>query len=119
MDLRVTRVSPCLEKKLKVAGFEVPDLLGILFVVSVLNFLTGSLNQRLLTVWGPGFLMAATLWIGKRGKPDGYLLHFLQFYTQPKHLLAFPDPGESAARFVRSLVSIEKKKGRGDEDRNA
>ena len=106
MGLRVTRVSQCLDRKLKIAGFEVIDLLAILFMVSILNFITGPLNQRLVTVWIPALMLSATVWIGKRGKPDGYLTHLAQFYLKPRQLSAFADPGESQRRFLRSITDL-------------
>lgn len=108
MGLRTSQVNQCLDRKLKVAGFEVVDLLVLLFVVSILNFITGPLNQRLITVWIPAIALACGLWLGKRGKPDKYLQHLLQYHAQPRELLAFPDPGESQRRFHRSLLSVRK-----------
>ena len=91
MSLKVTSVSQCLEKKLKFAGFEVPDLLLILFFLSVLNFLFSGFKWRLFIVWLPTVIMTIALRIGKHGKPDNYLVHKVKFIFQPKVLRAFPE----------------------------
>jgi len=80
-----------------IAGFEVPDLLAIFTVLSVLNFVFGGTHQKLLLVWLPSLILALTLRIGKRGKPDNYLVHFIRFQMSPKLLSAFPEPSYEVA----------------------
>lgn len=109
MSLRVSKINQCLEKKLKILGFEVPDVLALFFVVSVLNFVTGPLNMRLVTVWIPAIVLACVLWIGKRGKADGYLVHLLRFHLLPKRLSAFFDGGSSDRKFLRSVRALKRK----------
>lgn len=92
MALRSEPTSQSLEKKLLIMGFEVPDVLAIFLLLSILNFAFGSTNYKLLLVWGPAVLAAVTLRIGKRGKPDNYLVHLGRFHMRPKHLSAFKDP---------------------------
>lgn len=90
MSLKVTSVSQCLEKKLQVAGFEIPDLLFIFFLLSVLNFFFGAGSAKLFCVWLPTILVALVIRIGKRGKPDNYLLHLAKYCVRPKTIWAFP-----------------------------
>ena len=104
MSLRVTKTNPCLERKLKIGGFEVVDLLAIFLLISVLNLLTGPLNMRAVTVWIPSFLLAATLWISKRGKPDNYLVHFIRFHVKPKRYEAFSDGGKTDRRILAGIL---------------
>jgi hypothetical protein len=92
MALRSEPTSKSLEKKLLILGFEVPDVLAIFLLLSILNFLFGQTNQKLLLVWLPVVLIALILRIGKRGKPDNYLVHLVKFYFKPKYLSAFADP---------------------------
>ena len=73
-------------------GFEVPDVLAIFLLLSILNFSFGQTNHKLLFVWGPVVVAAITLRLGKRGKPDNYLVHLGKFHIQPKYLSAFQDP---------------------------
>lgn len=91
MALKVTPVSQCLEKKLQVMGFEIPDLLFVFFLLSILNFLFGTTSGKLFLVWLPTLAVALTIRIGKRGKPDNYLLHLGKFWMRPKALWAFPE----------------------------
>lgn len=92
MALRSESTSQSLEKKLLIMGFEVPDVLAIFLLLSILNFTFGQTNYKLLLVWGPVLVAAVTLRIGKRGKPDNYLVHLAKFHTRPKYLSAFKDP---------------------------
>ena len=91
MALQNTPVSQSLERKLRIFGFEVPDVLLIFLVLSALNFLFGQTGQKLLFVWSPVATLALTIRIGKRGKPDNFLLHWAKFKAAPKYLTAFPE----------------------------
>jgi hypothetical protein len=53
--------------------------------------------------------LACVLWIGKRGKADGYLVHLLRFHLSPKHLSAFFDGGSSDRKFLRSVRALKRK----------
>lgn len=92
MSLRSEPTSQSLEKKLLIMGFEVPDVLAIFLLLSILNFLFGQTNYKLLLVWGQVISIAILLRVGKRGKPDNYLIHLCKFHLKPKHLSAFKDP---------------------------
>ncbi len=92
MSLRSEPTSQSLEKKLLIAGFEVPDVLAIFLLLSVLNFLFGHTNYKLTLVWAPVALAATILRIGKRGKPDNFLIHFVKYHTRPKYFSAYKDP---------------------------
>jgi hypothetical protein len=92
MSLRSEPTSQSLEKKLLILGYEVPDVLAIFLILSILNFLFGQTNQKLLLVWLPVLCIAVTLRIGKRGKPDNYLLHLVKFNFKDKYLSAFQEP---------------------------
>ncbi len=92
MELKVTEVSRCLDKKMMIMGFEVPDLLFIFLTMSILNFLFGTTNLKLIFVWLPSAAIALTIKLTKRGKPDNYLIHWLRFQIKPGVLTAFHDP---------------------------
>lgn len=92
MSLKSTPVSKCLDKKLLIFGFEVPDVLAIFLVLSILNFVLGPTGQKLLLVWLPTLTLAIVLRLGKRGKPDNYLVHWFRFRVRPCALRAFPEP---------------------------
>lgn len=89
MSLRTSSVAKCLDKKLLIMGFEIPDVLAIFLLLSVLNFVFGQSNFKLFFVWLPTALLALTLRLGKKGKPDGFLLHWLRFQIKPGIYSAF------------------------------
>lgn len=92
MALKYTTVSKCLDKKLRIAGFEIPDLLILFLTVSILNFVFGQTDMTLFLVWLPSVLLAALLYFGKKGKPDNYLVHWMRYQFRRGILRAFPDP---------------------------
>lgn len=92
MPLRSEPTSQSLERKLLLAGFEVPDVLAIFLLLSVLHFVFGKTHYKLVLVWLPVIAAATALRIGKRGKPDNYLVHLAKFHTSPKYFSAFQDP---------------------------
>lgn len=92
MSLRSEPTSQSLEKKLLIAGFEVPDILTIFLLLSILNFTFGHTHYKLFLVWLPVVLSATVLRLGKRGKPDNYMVHFVKFHFRPKYYSAFQDP---------------------------
>jgi hypothetical protein len=94
MSLRTEPTSQSLEKKLLILGFEVPDVLAIFLLLSFLNFFVGKLGNKFFLVWLPVALAALILRIGKRGKPDNYLLHLARFNFKPKYYSAFQEPSQ-------------------------
>lgn len=96
MSLRSEPTSKSLERKLLIAGFEVPDVLFIFILLSILNFVFGRTDYKLLLVWLPVTFVAITLRMGKRGKPDNYLVHLAKYHTRPKYFSAFQEPTNTA-----------------------
>lgn len=94
MSLRSTPVSQCLDKKLLIAGYEIPDVLAIFISLSVLNFLFASTGMKLLLVWLPTLALAIVLRVGKKGKPDNFLVHWVKYQLRPKYLSAFLEPSQ-------------------------
>lgn len=90
--MKTVAVSKSLDRKLMLLGYEVADLLAIFLTLSVLNLLFGQSGMSFFLVWIPTFALAATLRIGKRGKPDKYLLHWLRYQMKPGIYSAFPEP---------------------------
>jgi len=105
MELKVTEVSRCLDKKMMIMGFEIPDLLIIFLTISILSFLFGSASMKWLFVWLPSLSLALTLKYVKRGKPDNYLIHWLRYQIKPGALKAF----EEASICKRPPRLIERK----------
>lgn len=92
---QLTPVSRCLDKKLTVCGFEVPDLIGIFILLSILNFVFGDHGSKLLLVWLPPAALAVVLRVTKRNRPDHFLKHWLRFQFQPGVWHAFPFSAEN------------------------
>lgn len=92
--MRTSDVSKCLDKKLVMLGFEVPDLLLLFLTMSVLNFLFNQTSMTLLLVWLPSLALAFVLRYGKRGKPEKYLIHWLRYQIRPGVLSAFAEPAK-------------------------
>ncbi len=89
MHLRVSQVPKCLDQKLKLLGFEVVDLLVIFLTLSILNLIFGSTSLKLYFVWMPTLLLALTLRLGKHGKPENYLIHWIKFQMKEETHTAF------------------------------
>ena len=100
--MRVTPVSRCLDKKLILFGYEVFDLLAIFLVLSVLNLLFGESGQKLIFVWTPTVALALILRLGKRGKPDKYLVHWIKFQMSRGIYSAFKEKDEAIIREIRT-----------------
>jgi hypothetical protein len=95
MGLNTTPVAKCLDKKLILFGYEIPDLLLIFFTLSILNFLFGNTDQKLLLVWGPSLLIAGLLRYGKVGKPENFLVHLVRSKINPTFYSAFSEPAQN------------------------
>lgn len=91
MGIRTVSVNQCLDKKLLIFGYEIPEILLVFFLLSVLNFIFPA-GFKFLFVWLPTAMIAAILRVSKRGKPDNYLVHFVRHKLQPTILSAFTDP---------------------------
>ena len=93
MELKTVPVSQCLDKRLLIFGYEIPDVLAIFITLSVLNFIFGQLQApKFFLVWCPTMALAAILRIGKKDKPDNYLVHWIRFQVKPGVYSAFAEP---------------------------
>ncbi len=91
MSLKVTPANPTFDKKLRLLGYEVIDLIALLIVMSVLNFAFGE-GYKLLCVWLPSAILAMVLRVGKIGKPENYILHLVKFHLTPGVYSAYQEP---------------------------
>lgn len=92
--LKTSTVYRKLDAKFKIGGVEATDLLAVLLVGAVMNLIFGRFSIGPIFIFGiPGIIFAA-LYFGKRGKPEGYLLHAMKFYILPGELHA-GEPNES------------------------
>jgi hypothetical protein len=104
--LKSTPVSRCLENRLMMFGFDAVDILAILLLLSSLNLVFGRLSRLFLVIL-PSLAFALLLRIGKRGKPEGYLFHWMRFQFRPGTYTAFDDPtrSESCPRTESNKIS--------------
>jgi len=78
-----SRVPRSLEKKAKIFGFELGDLLLIFLYLATSNLVFGTTKLKPIIVWGGTLAIAGIIYFVKRGKPDGYLQHYGEFLTGP------------------------------------
>lgn len=82
-SLLTTVVPRTLETKNKILGLELSDVLLLLLNLSIQNLIFGSTSMKIPMVFGTSLVMAGLLFFVKRGKPDLYLQHLLQFLVSP------------------------------------
>lgn len=86
--IKTSTVHRKLDAKFKIGGIDATDLLAVLLLAAVMNLIFGQLAVGPIFIFGiPGLLFCA-LYFGKRGKPDGYLMHAIKFYLSPGALWA-------------------------------
>lgn len=83
MSLHVTKVPRALDNRLRLFGFELADLLLIFMYLSISNLFFGTTRLKFPIVWIGTAALAGVLYFVKKGKPDGYLQHLIQFKTRP------------------------------------
>lgn len=88
MSLFVTKVPRNLDNRLRLFGFELADLLIVFLYLSVSNLVFGATRLKVPFVWVGTLAIAGTLYFVKRGKPDGYLQHLIQFKLRPTAFVA-------------------------------
>lgn len=86
--LLTTLVPRTLETKNKILGLELSDVLILLLNISIQNLIFGSTPFKIPMVFGTSAAFAAILFVCKRGKPDGYIQHFVEYLVAPTVLSA-------------------------------
>lgn len=77
-----------LERKLKIFGFEVFDLLILAMVLSGLNLFLKGIQLQTPIVWGGTLLFGGVLYFSKKNKPENFLLFKLRFWLRPASYFA-------------------------------
>lgn len=88
MDLKNSQVHRNLDAKFKIGGIEASDLIGVLILAAVMNLFFGRVPFGALFIFGIPAALFVALYLGKRGKPDGYLNHAIKFYLSTGELHA-------------------------------
>ena len=86
--LKSSAVHRKLDAKFKIGGVEATDLLAVLILAAVMNLLFGRMSFGPILFLGVPALLFVALYFGKRGKPDGYLVHVIKFYLSSGELHA-------------------------------
>ncbi len=86
--LKVSTVHRKLDARFKIGGIDATDLLAVLFTATVMNLIFGRFSFGLIFIFGIPAVLFFVLYFGKRGKPDGYLLHAIKYYLSPGELWA-------------------------------
>jgi hypothetical protein len=105
--IEMSKVSRSLDRKTLILWLEITDIFALVTVCSVLNLLFGGTPLKLYLVYVPTAILGLTLILTKRGKPEGFLMHFLKFHLRPKHLSCFHSGPDS---FPLS-AAIQKRQG--------
>jgi hypothetical protein len=83
MELKSSTTHRGLNIKMKIGGLEALDLIFSLILMAFLNLIIGHTSFGIAIVLGvPSFLLIC-LYVGKKNKPDDFLLHLLKFYLTP------------------------------------
>lgn len=96
MSIKITQANKTFDQKLKLMGYEVFDLVVLFIILSVLNFIFGD-GHKLFFVWLPILTLAVILRVGKRGKPENYIIHLIKYHLSPGVYSAYPSPKISKA----------------------
>ena len=86
--LKTSTVHRNLDAKFKIGGVEAADLLAVLLSGAVMNLIFGQMSIGPIFIFGVPALLFCILYFGKRGKPEGYLMHALKFYISSGELRA-------------------------------
>lgn len=83
-----TKVSRSLDKKSLILWLEITDIFLIVTFCTLLNICFSGI-LKIYFVYTPTIILAITLILTKRGKPENYLNHLIKFYLSPKYLSCF------------------------------
>ncbi len=86
--LKASTVHRKLDAKFKIGGIDATDLLAVLLLSAIMNLFFGQLRIGPFFVFGLPAILFFALYFGKRGKPDGYLLHAIKYFLSPGELRA-------------------------------
>ncbi len=87
--IEVSKVSRSLDRKSQIFCLEIMDIFALVTFCSVLNLMFGTTGFKIYLVYLPTLVLALTLILTKRGKPEGFLKHFLKYHLSAKHLCCF------------------------------
>ena len=101
-DIHTSQVYKCLERKNLILGFEIIDLLILGIILCALNLIFAQAQFKFLFTFLPVGIAGWLLRLSKSGRPDGYLIHVIQYYLNPGVLSAWPK-----AKSKNQLLAIQ------------
>ena len=87
--LDVSKVSRSLDRKSLILWLEITEIFALVMICSLLNLTFGATGLKIYFVFLPTVILTITMVLTKRGKPEGFLVHFLKYHLQPKTLSCF------------------------------
>ena len=81
--LKTSTIHRNLDKKLKLFGMEIQDFICLALFASVLNLIFGNTPMGGYLTIVPSVTLGVVLFVCKRGKAEGYLMHLLRYYFAP------------------------------------
>lgn len=103
MNLKESTVHRKLDAKLKIGGMEAPDILGVLIFASVMNLFFGRTSLAFVFVIILPLILLVVLYVGKRGKPEGFLIHLARFYLTTGYFSAGQNQKDSETILTRKI----------------
>ncbi len=82
-SLKTSIVHRNLERKPRLLGMEMQDLVFVALLASILNLIFGKTVLGPYATFGVPTLLSVILFFSKRDKPDNFLVHWLQYNTTP------------------------------------
>ena len=82
--LQTSSVHRHLDKRPKILGMDATDLILLMLLSSIMNWLLGDTSLSFAASFVLPALLGAVLFIAKRGRPDGFLLHLIRYYSSAR-----------------------------------
>lgn len=99
--LKTSRVHRKLDARLKILGFEIMDLLAVLMFAAISQLFLGRLKFAPVFVLLIPSILAVILYVIKRDKPEGFLIHWIKYVSSP---------GLYSAGFVNQVQEEKRRK---------
>src|SRR5262245_41168881 len=81
--LLTSAVPRTLESKSRLFGLELSDVLILLLNLSAENLIFGETALKIPMVFGTSLMLGGLMFFFKRGKPDHYIEHYVQYVISP------------------------------------
>ncbi len=81
--LKTSTVHRNLDRRPKILGMEMQDVVLVMLLASVMNLIFGATRLGAYITFIPPTIMAIVLLVGKRGRPDKFLVHLIRYHITP------------------------------------